>query len=88
MDQGIMTLVTVGLVVAGAVFTMWLLYTVIWRAVRRGMQEYERAQWDSEELPEPAVTAPAAHHRLHLPVRLPHRVPADVVPDYPPDDWF
>lgn len=89
MDQGIMTLVTVGLVVAGAVFTMWLLYTVIWRAVRRGMQEYERAQWDSEDVPEPAVTAPAsAHHRLHLPVRLPHWVPADVVPDYPPDDWF
>ncbi|HEU0206284.1 MAG TPA: hypothetical protein VFQ74_06300 [Pseudolysinimonas sp.] len=40
MDQGIMTLITVGIVLALAAFVLWLLYTVIWRAVRRGMLEF------------------------------------------------
>lgn len=89
MDQGIMTLVTVGIVLVAAVFAVWLLYTVIWRAVRRGMQEFQYTQWDTDEVLESSVTArEGAHHRRHLPVRLPHRVPADEVPDYPPDEWF
>lgn len=90
MDQGIMTLVTAGLILAGAAFSMWVLYTVIWRAVRRGMQEYDAAQWDPEDAA--ASSAPATtteHHERHQHVRLRHRVPtADVVPDYPPEEWF
>jgi len=100
-DQGIMTLITVGLIVAAAIFTMWLLYTVIWRAVRRGLQEFELARWEREEREEkeqaeleqepPAAAHPHRHPHLHLPVR--HRVPNDVdealvVPDYPPSEWF
>lgn len=91
-----MTLITVGLVVAAAVFTMWLLYTVIWRAVRRGMQEFEAARWErDEQLDQERESEPSdvsSHHRLlHLPVR--RRVPddsdpADIVPDYPPSEWF
>jgi len=89
MDQGIMTLITVGLVLVAAVFAMWLLYTVIWRAVRRGMQEYQYSQWDTDEVLESSAAAhEGAHHRRHLQLHLPHRVPADVVPDYPPDEWF
>jgi hypothetical protein len=90
MDQGIMTLITAGLVLAGAACSVWVLYTVIWRAVRRGMQEYDAAAWDPEDVPAEPVHAPAAeHHARHLRVRLPHRVPADdVVPDYPPEEWF
>jgi len=88
MDQGIMTLITAGLVLAGIVFFIWVLYTVIWRAVRRGMQEYDAAQWDPEDAPVDAP-APAAHQPRHLEVRLRHRVPSDdVVPDYPPEEWF
>jgi hypothetical protein len=91
-DQGIMTLITVGLVLGAAAFTLWLLYTVIWRAVRRGMQEFANARWerDAEEKQEaPAVAHP--HRHVHLPVR--RRVPDDtdetlVVPDYPPNEWF
>jgi type VI protein secretion system component VasK len=93
-DQGIMTLITVGLVLAAAVFTMWLLYSVIWRAVRRGMQEFAIARWEREEQHErePEAQAVAVHHRhLHMPVR--RRVPddtdpSDVVPDFPPSEWF
>ena len=48
MDQGIMTLITVAIVLAAAAFVLWLLYTVIWRAVRRGMQEFEHAPRDRE----------------------------------------
>lgn len=83
-----MTLITVGVVVGAAAFVLWLLYTVIWRAVRRGMQEFEFTR--------PAAASPAlagvsgavgetrvAHHRLQ---RL-QPVPDDVVPDYPPSDW-
>ncbi len=96
MDQGIMTLITVGVVLAAAVFMMWLLYTVIWRAVRRGMQEFEYAQWeqDQERESESAVPDPSvAHHHRHLQLPVRHRVPADVdpvdvVPDYPPSEWF
>ena len=36
--------VVLGLLVSAAVvgFEIWLVYTVIWRAVRRGMREYHR----------------------------------------------
>jgi hypothetical protein len=89
MDQGIMTLVTAGLILAGAVFSVWVLYTVIWRAVRRGMQEYDAAQWDPEDVPAPPVPATTAEHTRHQQGHLRHRVPAaDVVPDYPPEEWF
>ena len=86
MDQGIMTLITVGIVLAGVAFVLWLLYTVIWRGVRRGLQEfqYSRLTPVSVALPAPAV----AHHHRHFPVHLPRHVPADVVPDYPPSEWF
>jgi hypothetical protein len=98
-DQGIMTLITVGLILAAAAFTMWLLYTVIWRAVRRGLQEFEVARWEREEqeqqqeqeLEQPGAAPSHRLPHLHLPVR--HRVPNDVdealvVPDYPPSEWF
>jgi hypothetical protein len=83
MDQGIMTLITAGLVLAAAVFVLWLLYTVIWRAVRRGMQEFEFVRLT----PASPVSAVAHHHR-HVQFHLPRHAPAEVVPDYPPREWF
>lgn len=44
MDQGILTMVTVGVILVIVALALWLLYTVIWRAVRRGMQEFDGAQ--------------------------------------------
>ena len=41
MDQGILTMVTVGVILVIVALALWLLYTVIWRAVRRGMQEFD-----------------------------------------------
>lgn len=95
MDQGIMTLITVGLVLAAAAFVLWLLYTVIWRAVRRGMMEFADARLARVASAEPEVkvapvapTPTAARPHRHVQLRLPHRVPAETVPDYPPSDWF
>ena len=73
MDQGIMTLITVAIVLAGAGGLLWVLYTIIWRGVRRGMLEFSRAR--------PAPSAPTGTWD-HAP-----RVPAGGVPDYPPRDW-
>jgi hypothetical protein len=92
MDQGIMTLITVGLVLAAFVFVLWLLYTVVWRGVRRGLREFQHGRLtpvSASAAPEPAE----AHHHRHVPFHLPRRVPADVVaaevvPDYPPSEWF
>jgi hypothetical protein len=39
-DQGIMTLVTVATIVICASLALFVLYTVIWHAVRRGLREY------------------------------------------------
>jgi hypothetical protein len=72
MDQGIMTLITVGIVLGAAAFVLWLLYTVIWHGVRRGMQEFRLAQ---------DPVAVVHHHHLF------HRDHSDVVPDYPPREW-
>ena len=68
-----MTLITVAIVLGAVATVLWLLYTVIWRGVRRGMLEFSRAQL--------APNAPAAawHHA--------RRVPAGSVPDYPPREW-
>ena len=93
MDQGIMTLITVGLVLAAAAFVLWLLYTIIWRAVRRGMMEFANARLarvasaEPEEAPVAPTPIVARSHR-HVQLRLPHRVPAEAVPDYPPSEWF
>ena len=68
-----MTLITVAIVLAGAAGLLWVLYTIIWRGVRRGLLEFSHARR--------APSAPAArwHHA--------RRVPAGAVPDYPPSDW-
>ncbi len=68
-----MTLITVAIVLAGAGGLLWVLYTIIWRGVRRGMLEFSHARLES--------SAPIAawHHA--------RRVPAGGVPDYPPRDW-
>lgn len=42
MDQGIMTLVTVGIIAACAILVLYALYSVIWRAVRRGLREFHQ----------------------------------------------
>ena len=73
MDQGIMTLITVGIVLGAAAAALWVLYTVIWRAVRRGMREYHRVS--------PPIPVPDAASRVLRPA------PRDVVPDYPPREW-
>jgi hypothetical protein len=92
MDQGIMTLITVGVVLGLAAFVLWLLYTVIWHGVRRGMQEFAYARVAAAQAMDAAPaaaastpTAPAAVHEHHH--HLLRRVPADVVPDYLPSDW-
>lgn len=41
-DQGIMTLVTVAIIALCAVIALYVLYSVIWRAVRRGLREFHR----------------------------------------------
>ena len=41
-DQGIMTLVTVVIVAICVALALYVLYSVIWHAVRRGMREYHR----------------------------------------------
>ena len=68
-----MTLITVAIVLGAAGGVLWLLYTIIWHGVRRGMLEFSQSQL--------APSAPAAtrHHA--------RRVPAGGVPDYPPRDW-
>jgi hypothetical protein len=90
MDQGIMTLITVGLVLAAAVFVLWLLYTVIWRGVRRGLREfqYSRLTPVSAAAATSVQTAEVAHPHRRFPLHPPQRVPAEVVPDYPPSEWF
>ncbi|HEY4225236.1 MAG TPA: hypothetical protein VGM70_05435 [Pseudolysinimonas sp.] len=75
MNQGILTLITVAMVVAAAAFALWLLYTVIWRAVRRGLREYHRTAQQS------TVPAPDLASRVLRPA------PREVVPDYPPREW-
>jgi hypothetical protein len=87
MDQGIMTLITVGVVLGSAAFVLWLLYTVIWHGVRRGMQEFASARLSAARAMDvaPAATVrPVPHDHHH---HLLRRVPADVVPDYLPSDW-
>lgn len=55
MDQGIITLMTVGIVITAAIAALWILYTVIWRGVRRGMNEFERTQARTAHFLRPAV---------------------------------
>lgn len=68
-----MTLITIAIVLGAAAFVLWLLYTVIWRAVRRGLREYHGSV--------PSVPAPDLSSRVLRPA------PLDVVPDYPPREW-
>ena len=68
-----MTLITVAIVLAAAAAALWVLYTVIWHGVRRGLHEYYRVS--------PAAPAPDVASRVLRPA------PRDVVPDYPPREW-
>ena len=65
MDQGIMTLITVGVVLGLAAFVLWLLYTVIWHGVRRGMQEFAYARLSAAQAMDaaPRVAAPRRRRR-------------------------
>ncbi|MEO6532416.1 MAG: hypothetical protein ABIO06_02460 [Pseudolysinimonas sp.] len=72
MDQGILTLVTAAIVLAAAAFVTWVLYTVIWRAVRRGLHEYEMQ-----------FARPVLAHALPFS----RSAEIEVVPDYPPREW-
>lgn len=77
-DQGIMTLVAVGVIAICVALALFVLYTVIWHAVRRGLREYHQ--------PNPVSPLRAVLHApLHAP-RLAHR-PSARVPNYPPSDW-
>ncbi|MEO6116578.1 MAG: hypothetical protein ABIP33_09360 [Pseudolysinimonas sp.] len=71
MNQGMMTLITVAIVLGVAALVLWMLYTVTWRAVRRGLHEHDRM----------VLRATAGSSRV-----LP-QVTRDVVPDYPPREW-
>ena len=73
-----MTLITVGIILAAAGGMLWLLYTVIWHGVRRGMLEFSHSQLA------PSAPAAAWHHARRVPAG---GVPAGGVPDYPPREW-
>jgi hypothetical protein len=77
-DQGIMTLVAVAVIAVCVGLALFVLYSVIWRAVRRGLREFH----------DPTAVSPfqaAVHAPLHAP-RLTRRGDTRV-PDYPPSDW-
>jgi len=71
MDQGIMTLVTVAVIAICATLALYILYSVIWRGVRRGLREFHQLTPAA-----PAGVTPRASRRV-----------AVEVPDYPPSDW-
>ena len=74
-DQGLMTLVTIAIFAGCAVFVLYVLYSVVWRAVRRGLREYDA---DLRRTSMTVVSAPLrARVRAHLPVRVPDRLPND-----------
>lgn len=66
-DQGIMTLVTVAIIAICAALALYVLYSVIWRAVRRGLREYHH--------PAPSP-APRMHRHA---IRVPNYLPSDWV---------
>ncbi len=77
-DQGIMTLVTVAVIATCVALALFVLYTVIWHAVRRGLREFHQ--------PTPVSPIRAVLHApLHAP-RLARRTSVRV-PNYPPSDW-
>jgi hypothetical protein len=72
-DQGIMTLVTIATFAMCGALALYVIYSVIWRAVRRGMREYANSV-------QPVVSAqPPTTTRVirRLPVRVPNYVPND-----------
>jgi hypothetical protein len=80
MDQGMMTLVTIGIIAICAAIALYIIYSVIWRAVRRGLVEFNAtlAPAPVKPHPEPQVRS----MRLHLPHRTSIKVP-----NYLPSDW-
>lgn len=73
-----MTLVTVAVVAICAALALFVLYTVIWHAVRRGLREFHH----------PARVSPL-QAVLHAPIHAPRlaRRTSVRVPNYPPSDW-
>ena len=66
-DQGVMTLVAVAIVAICAALALFILYSVIWRAVRRGLREFHR---------------PAATHSLRRVSRGSAKAPSYVPSDW------
>ncbi|MBW4032233.1 MAG: hypothetical protein HIU88_06170 [Acidobacteria bacterium] len=77
-DQGIMTLVAVAVIAVCVSLALFVLYTVIWHAVRRGLREFTH----------PSAVSPFQSF-LHAPLHAPRltRRGDTRVPDYPPSDW-
>ena len=65
-DQGIMTLVTVAIIAICAALALYILYSVIWRAVRRGLREFHQ-------------TAPAPRASRRVAIKVPNYLPSDWV---------
>jgi hypothetical protein len=68
MDQGIMMLVTIATIAICVALALYVLYSVIWHAVRRGLREYHRTV---------PPTAPRMLHRAS--VKVPDYLPSDWV---------
>jgi hypothetical protein len=66
MDQGIMTLVTVATIAICAALALYIVYSVIWRAVRRGLREFHQP-------------APAPRATRHVAIKVPNYLPSDWV---------
>ncbi|MDP9026885.1 MAG: hypothetical protein M3N46_04920 [Actinomycetota bacterium] len=71
MDQGIMTLVTVAVIAICAALALYIVYSVIWRAVRRGLREFHQ--------PTPAHASRTARVPRAAAVRVPDYLPRDWV---------
>jgi hypothetical protein len=71
MDQGIMTLVTVATIAICATLALYVLYSVIWRGVRRGLREFHQLV--------PAVRPGATPRGSRRAVKVPDYLPSDWV---------
>lgn len=40
-NGGALILIYIALIAAAVIFEIWLIYTIIWRAVRRGLREHD-----------------------------------------------
>jgi hypothetical protein len=71
LDQGVMTLVTVAVIAICASLALYIVYSVIWRAVRRGLREFYQAA--------PAHEARTVRGTRRLSIKVPDYPPTEWV---------